>query len=102
MLRVIKISLAAFVALFCLFYAIQNIMNLQAAHGFVSYVASMADHEAYPKHFGPAITASWLTWFMLFIIVSLELAAGLLAGRGFIDMLKARKGSADEFNSSKR
>jgi len=101
MLRLIKILLAAFVAVFCIFYAVQNIVNLQAAHGFVAYVASMADHTAYPAHFGPAITAPALTWTMLLIIIALEMAAGLLAAKGAYDMLVARKASADEFNAAK-
>ncbi|NNE59711.1 MAG: DUF2165 domain-containing protein [Woeseia sp.] len=97
----IKILLAASVALFCIFYAVQNIVNLQAAHGFVVYVSSMADHVSYPDHFGPAITAPALTWTMLFIIIGLELTAGLFAAKGSYDMLMARSGSADEFHSAK-
>ena len=101
MMRLIKILLAAFVALFCISYALQNIVNLQAAHGFVAYVASMADHGAYPAHFGPAITASALTWTMLWIIIALEMGAGLLAAKGAYDMLKTRNASADDFNAAK-
>lgn len=101
MIRFIKILLAAFVALFCIFYAVQNIVNLQAAHGFVIYVASMADHDAYPAHFGPAIAAPALTWTMLFIIIALEMGAGLLAAKGAYDLLKARNAPADQFNAAK-
>ena len=101
MMRLIKILLAASVAVFCVFYAVQNIVNLQAAHGFVAYVASMADHGAYPAHFGPAITAPALTWTMLWIIIALEMGAGLLAAKGAYDLLKARKASADDFNAAK-
>lgn len=100
-MRMIKILLAVSVSLFCLFYAVQNIVNLQAAHGFVVYVASMADHGPYPKHFGPAITAPVLTWTMLLIIIALELAAGLIAAKGAIDMFRSRTASAEEFNASK-
>lgn len=101
MMRLIKILLAAFVAIFCVSYAVQNIVNLQAAHGFVSYVASMADHGAYPAHFGPAITAPALTWTMLLIIIALEMGAGLLAAKGAYDMFKTRNASADDFNAAK-
>ena len=100
-MRVIKILLAVSVALFCLFYALQNIVNLQAAHGFVAYVTSMADHGAYPAHFGPAITAPALTWTMLFIIIALELLAGFLAAKGADDLFAARGASAEEFNAAK-
>jgi len=101
MMRVIKISLAAFVALFCVFYALQNIVNLQAAHGFVAYVASMADHVPYPAHLGPPITAPALTWTMLLIIIALELGAGLLAAKGAYDMFTSRNAPADDFNAAK-
>ena len=100
-MRLIKILLAAFVALFCMFYALQNIVNLQAAHGFVAYVASMADHGAYPAHFGPAITSSALTWIMLWIIIALEMGAGLLAAKGAYDLFTARSATADDFNAAK-
>ena len=100
-MRLIKIFLALSVALFCTFYAIQNIVNLQAAHGFVVYVASMADHTAYPAHFGPPVTGSFLTWTMLFVIIALEMAAGLFAAKGAYDLFNARNGSADEFNAAK-
>ena len=101
MMRLVKILLAAFVALFCIFYAVQNIVNLQAAHGFVAYVASMADHTAYPAHLGPPVTAPALTWIMLWIIIALEMGAGLLAAKGAYDMLKARNAAADDFNAAK-
>lgn len=100
-MRLIKILLAAFVAIFCISYAIQNIVNLQAAHGFVAYVASMADHDAYPAHFGPAITAPALTWTMLWIIIALEMGAGLLAAKGAYDLFIARNATADNFNAAK-
>jgi predicted small integral membrane protein len=101
MMRLIKILLAVFVALFCIFYAVQNIVNLQAAHGFVAYVGSMADHAAYPAHLGPPIMAPALTWTMLWIIIALEMGAGLLAAKGAYDMLQARNASADDFNAAK-
>lgn len=102
MIRYIKILIAAFVALFCLFYAVQNLMNLQAAHGFVGLMTSMADQVAYPKHFGPAISSPILVWIMLFIIIAGELAAGLLAAKGSLDMWKARTADADSFQAAKK
>ena len=101
-MRLIKILLAAFVALFCVTYAIQNIVNLQAAHGFVAYVAGMGDHVAYPAHVGPPVTSSVLTWTMLFIIIALEMGAGLLAAKGAYDLLQARSASAEDFNAAKK
>lgn len=101
MLRIIKIAIAAFIALFCLFYALQNLMNLQAGHGFVALMASMADHAAYPRHFGPPITSPAFVWLMFGLIIAGELLAGVLAARGAINMWRARKAGADAFNASK-
>ena len=101
MMRFIKMLLAAFVALFCVFYALQNIVNLQAAHGFVVYVVGMADHAAYSSHFGPSIIAPVLTWTMLWTIIALEALAGLLAAKGAFDLFNARNASADDFNAAK-
>lgn len=101
MIRFIKILMAASVALLCLFYALQNIWNLEAATWFVSYTTGMEGHEKYPGHFGPAVTSSALHSVMLWIIIALEITAGLLAAKGTLDLFKARNGSADEFNAAK-
>jgi predicted small integral membrane protein len=76
---------------------VQNIVNLQAGHGFVAYVASMADHTAYPAHFGPPVTVPAITWLMYFTIVALELAAGLFAAKGAYDMFMARSAFAGAY-----
>ena len=101
MIRLIKVALAAFASLMCLFYAAQNLANLQAAYGFVAYVTGMADHIAYTDHFGPAVTSPILVWFMLSVIIGLELLAGLFLGKGAVDLFRARNAAADDFNSAK-
>jgi predicted small integral membrane protein len=101
MIRYIKIALVVSVSLFCLIYALQNIVNLEAANWFVAYTTGMEAHEKYPSHFGPAITAPAIHWTMLWIIIALEISAGLLAAKGAIDLFKARNASADDFNSAK-
>jgi predicted small integral membrane protein len=99
--RYIKIALAAFASLFCLFYAIQNIVNLGPATWFVGTMAGMEGHEAYPNTFGFAVTSPIVVQLLLWTIILLELAAGALAGKGAIDLFGARNGSADEFNAAK-
>ena len=99
--RYIKIGLAAFAALFCLFYAIQNMANLGPAEWFVGTMSSMQGHEAYPNSFGFAVTSPLLVKLMLWIIILLELAAGILAAKGAIDMFGARNGSSADFNAAK-
>jgi predicted small integral membrane protein len=99
--RLLKVALAAFVAIFCLMYAIQNIANLQAAYGFVALMAGMEGHVAYASHVGPSIHSPMLIWTMLWIIIALELLAGLLAAKGAYEMWQARKKSSSEFNDAK-
>ena len=101
MIRYIKIAMVAAVSVFCLAYALQNVVNLEAAHWFVSYTTSMEGHESYPSHFGPAVTSSAFHWTMLWIIIALEFAAGLLAAKGAFDLFRARNASAEVFNSAK-
>ena len=102
MIRLLKCTLALFVALFCIFYALQNVVNLQAAYGFVALIAGMEGHVAYPNHFGPAITSPALIWIMLWIIILLEFSAGMLAAKGALDMWKARGSDAATFNDAKK
>lgn len=99
--RIIKILLAASSAALCLLYALQNMVNLQPAMGFVSYVISMDGHTAYPNHIGPAIDSPLLAGTMLTVIIALELGAGALSLRGSIDMLRARNASAEVFKAAK-
>lgn len=101
MIRYIKIALAALASLFCIFYAIQNMANLGPAEWFVGTMTAMEGHEAYPNTFGFAVTSPALVKLMLWIIILLELAAGLLAGKGAMDLFSRRNGSSDEFNGAK-
>jgi predicted small integral membrane protein len=99
--RYIKIALAALASLFCLFYAIQNIANLGPAEWFVGTMTAMEGHEAYPNTFGFAVSSPILVKMMLWIIILLELFAGLLAGKGAVDMFMNRNGSSEQFNIAK-
>jgi len=101
MIRYIKIALVASVSVFCLSYALQNVVNLESAHWFVSYTTGMEGHEKYPAHIGPAVTSPAIHWVMLWIIIALEFGAGLLAAKGAFDMIRVRNGSAEDFNAAK-
>ena len=101
MIRYIKIAMLASVSIFCLAYALQNAVNLESAKWFVAYTTSMEGHEKYPSHFGPAITSPALHVTMLWIIIALELSAGLLAAKGAFDLFGARNSSSEDFQSAK-
>ena len=100
--RYLKMDLAIFISLFCLFYATQNIFNLQAAYGFVALMLTMEGHGLYPAHFGPAVSSPVLTWLALWIIIILEYIAGVLAAKGAWDLWKSRKAPAAEFQAAKK
>ncbi|RUO20283.1 DUF2165 domain-containing protein [Aliidiomarina haloalkalitolerans] len=100
-LRTIKILLVAAIGFMCLFYALQNIANLDAAHGFVAAVFSNAGHEIYPNTFFFAIESSVIVWICLILIITLEALAGIVALAGAFAMLRARREEASLFNESK-
>jgi len=101
MIRYLKICLVLFVALLCLMYASQNLVNLGAAYNFVADIVSMANQVVYPQSFGPAIHSPALVWIILCIIITLEIAAGLLAAKGAFDLWQARNADAETFNNAK-
>ncbi|NBB92357.1 MAG: DUF2165 family protein [Gammaproteobacteria bacterium] len=100
-IRLLKVVLVACVGLQALFYGLQNIVNLEAAHAVVAAVLSMANHEYYPQHIGPPITLTILVWAALAIIILGELLAGLLCLKGCFDMLRHRRGTAVEFAAAR-
>lgn len=101
LVRYLKIALTLFMALFCLFYATQNIFNLQSAHWFVATMLSMEGHEMYPGHFGPPVSNPVLAWSALWIIILLEYLAGFLAMKGAWDLWSARAATAETFQKKK-
>lgn len=101
MVRILKVCLVVFVALFCLMYAGQNLVNLNAAFNFVADIVAMGNQVVYPASFGPAVDNPTLVWMLLFLIIALEIIAGLLAARGAWDLWGARHADAAEFNQSK-
>jgi predicted small integral membrane protein len=95
--RLLKVILVFCVGAQALFYAIQNVVNLDAAYAAVAYVLSMGDHAVYPQHFAPAVTWSPLVWAALAVVIVGETLAGVLCGYGTVTMWLARRGSADAF-----
>ena len=101
MVRYLKIALAVFASFFCLFYAIQNIANLGAAEWFVGTMTAMEGHEAYPNTFAFSITSPILVKLMLWVIILLELTAGVLIAKGGMDMFARLNAPSAEFNAAK-
>ena len=101
-IRILKIVLVACVGLQALFYAVQNMVNLEAVYAVVSTVLSMADHQYYPEHFGPPVTSAILVWLAIGIIILGELVAGVLCLKGSFDMFVHRRADPGRFGTSKK
>ena len=100
--RLIKTIFVAIIALLCLAYATQNVVNLDAAYASFAYVMSNVDHVAYPKSFMPAITSPALLWVALLLVLVGELLAGIFAAIGAWSMFSARSASSDAFQQAKK
>jgi len=100
-IRTLKIVLTESIALLCLLYAAQNVVNLDAVYAVVAAVMSMEGHEYYPKSLGPAITNPALVALTSWVIIVLEFTAGIFAAWGGWDLWKARNSDAATFNASK-
>ena len=100
-IRLLKIVFIAFISLLCLFYAAQNVANLDACYQAFAYVMGAEDHQVYPDSIFPAIRSSVVIWLVLALVVTFEFAAGLLTAKGAWDLWGARKAPAEDFNDAK-
>ena len=96
-IRILKVVLVVCVGAQALFYALQNVVNLDAAYGAVAYVLSMADHAVYSNHFAPPVIRAPLVWLALVAVIAGETLAGVLCGYGAITMWRMRRASAGVF-----
>jgi len=101
-IRYLKIVLVLSIALLCLMYATQNIVNLEAAHAAIAGVLSMHDNAVYPEAFGPAVTQPVLVWCAVITIITGEMIAGLLSLKGAWDLWTARGAPTEAFQSAKK
>ncbi|CAB0150343.1 hypothetical protein PSI9734_00894 [Pseudidiomarina piscicola] len=101
LLRWLKILLVFSMGLMCLFYALQNLVNLDSAYAVVSTVTRMENHSYYPSTFGFALTSEPLIWLATAFIVCFELLAGIVFVFAAWHLLKKRKAPQKEFQSAK-
>ena len=100
-IRHLKIIFVTSISLLCLFYAAQNVANLDACFQAFAYVLGAVDHQVYPDSFFPAIQSPAVIWLVLVLVVTLEFTAGLLAAKGAWDLWCVRRASAADFNGAK-
>ena len=99
--RYLKIALVFFIGFMALIYALQNLVNIGAAHAVVGAVLGMENHEYYASSLGPPITSPALVWLALATIILAEIAAGILALFGSWQLWRARKATGADFNAAK-
>lgn len=102
MIRIVKALLVLSIGLHALFYVLQNLANLEAAHGAMAYVMSNADHAVYQNTLFFYVTNPALQWVALSIVFALEFAVGILGIKGGWDLFRARNAPAAEFRAAKR
>ncbi|TRW48400.1 DUF2165 domain-containing protein [Aliidiomarina halalkaliphila] len=100
-LRLVKTILALFIGLMCVFYALQNVANINEAHFFMGYVLGNVGHEVYPNTFAFGVTSGAVAWVALTIVIALELLAGFLALIGAWKMWQARANDSMSFQAAK-
>ncbi|MBU2677558.1 MAG: DUF2165 domain-containing protein [Gammaproteobacteria bacterium] len=101
MLRILKIILVLFIGLHALIYALQNLANLEQAHGALGYVLSNQGHEAYPSSLFFAVTNPLLHWCALWLVIAGEFAIGYFGIKGSWDLFAARNDTAERFHAAK-
>lgn len=101
MIRLLKAALVLFIGLHALFYALQNIANLEAAHGAMAYVLSGADHEVYPATIFFKLSNSGFAWAALVLVLLGEFAVSYFGIKGGWDLFSARTGTAEVFHAAK-
>ena len=99
--RHLKIIFVVLISLLCLFYAAQNVVNLDACYQTFAYVLGATDHQAYSNSIFPAISSPVILWTLLVLVISLEFAAGLLSAKGAWDLWVVRKAPVADFNGAK-
>lgn len=101
MFRILKSLLVLFIGLHALFYAAENLANLNEAHGALAYVLSGTDHQAYPNTPFFYVTNPTLQWIALALVILGELAIGFFGIKGGWDMFRARRADRAEFHAAK-
>ena len=101
MFRILKALLVLFIGLHALFYALQNIANLDAAVGAIGYVMSGADHQAYPDTLFFKTGSPAAAWAALILILAGEFAVAFFGIKGGWDLFTVRKSSVEQFHAAK-
>lgn len=102
MLRLVKSALVAVIGFHALFYALQNVANLEAALASLTYVMSGADNTAYPDTLFFKSDSLTLAWIALTLVLAGEFTTAFFGLKGGWDLFAARKADAAGFHAAKQ
>ena len=102
MFRILKMLLVLAIGMHALLYALQNLANINEAHGALAYVVSGADHQAYPHTLFFHTASPAFTWAAMVAVLIGEFSVGAFGLKGAWDMFAARNGTAEEFRAAKK
>jgi predicted small integral membrane protein len=100
MIRYLQIVIAVFLGVLGLLNFLGNLFDLNAAYSYLASVISNPPQPIY-KIIGPTVTAHWLVWASLFVMMAGELLVGLLALCGAIRMFRQRAATSEAFQAAK-
>lgn len=101
MFRILKAILVLFIGLHALIYGLQNLANLDQAHGALGYVISGADHQAYPNTLFFHSANPAVHWLALVLVLVGEFAVAFFGIKGGWDLFAARNDTAGQFHAAK-
>lgn len=101
MFRILKSVLVLFIGLHALIYALQNIANINEAHGALVYVLSGAGHEVYPHTLFFYSDSATVAWIALALVLAGEFAVAFFGVKGGWDLFAARNAAAEQFRAAK-
>ena len=101
MFRILKAALVLAIGLHALIYALQNLANINEAHGALGYVISGADHQAYPHTLFFNSDSASVHWAALILVLVGEFAIAFFGLKGGWDLFAARGGTAEQFHAAK-
>ncbi|WP_258240597.1 DUF2165 domain-containing protein [Pseudidiomarina homiensis] len=100
-LKWLKILLTGSLGLLCLFYALQNIANLDAVYSVMAAVMGMENHNYYPTTFAFTISQPTLIWLAAALVIAAELTAGLVFLVAGWKLIQVRNAPSNLFQAEK-
>jgi predicted small integral membrane protein len=99
-IRYSKIIASAFMGFYGFICFLNNLFNLNSAFTILSLVMTNPPQPMY-SFIGPSVTAPWLIWTGVVVIMATEFTVGVLGISGAVRMFKHRAASLEIFHAAK-